>query len=193
MKQTIYATFTDIENAERATGALLDFGVRAEDVSLVAHEQHAGRAKYYVEDMEPLPRNEDLSAKTGISTTTGEDAASGALTGSTIGLGLGVIVALASIFLPGVGLIAGGGALSLALSGLAGTTGAGAIAGGVLGFLKDQGVPEHVANVYAETYHEGGAILAVNVPGNVSRGEIESVLNKYNGLHVGEYSRATTH
>src|SRR5690348_13200169 len=32
---TIYATFADCDHAEKAVGALLDYGVRAEDVSLV--------------------------------------------------------------------------------------------------------------------------------------------------------------
>jgi hypothetical protein len=193
MRQTVYATFSDIENAERATGALLDIGVPGEDVSLVAPERHAERAKYFVDDMNPLPRNETLSAKTGISTTTSADAASGALTGSTIGMGLGVIVALASMFIPGIGLVAGGGALSLALSGLAGTTGAGAIAGGVLGYLKDQGIPDHTAELFHEAFQDGGTILAVSVPGNVTRGEIETVLHKYNAQNVGEFSRIISH
>lgn len=36
----LYATFADAAEAEKAAGALLDFGVRKEDLSLVANEAH---------------------------------------------------------------------------------------------------------------------------------------------------------
>ena len=40
MPQTIYASFADPANAEKAAGALLDYGVRKEDLSVVANERH---------------------------------------------------------------------------------------------------------------------------------------------------------
>ncbi len=48
--------------------------------------------------------------------------------------------------MPGVGLVVGGGALALAIGGALGTTAAGAVAGGMAGYLKDQGVSETDAN-----------------------------------------------
>ncbi len=48
MKNAIYASFTNIEDAEKATGALMDFGLKAEDISLIAPEHHADRAKHYM-------------------------------------------------------------------------------------------------------------------------------------------------
>jgi hypothetical protein len=41
MPQTLYASFADISLAEKAAGALLDNGVRAEDISLIAN--HSGQ------------------------------------------------------------------------------------------------------------------------------------------------------
>lgn len=45
MPQTLYASFADPANAERAAGALLDFGVRQEDVSLVSSSGNAGNER----------------------------------------------------------------------------------------------------------------------------------------------------
>lgn len=192
MKETLYASFADILDAERATGALLDYGLNSEDISLIAHERHADRVNTYTGEVIMHDSEEDLAAKTGISTTTSADAASAALTGSSIGLGVGVAIALASVFVPGIGLVVGGGALSLALAGVAGATGAGAVAGGVLGYLKDQGVPDQAVAVYHETFQQGGAILAVTLPADVTRTDVVAVLNKYNAQNIGNYGYVTT-
>src|SRR5205085_9990716 len=101
-----------------------------------------GRVTDEYKDEYEEEKDNDLSAKTGLSTTTPADAGVGAAKGAGIGLGVGVLAALASIFVPGFGLVAGGGALATAIAGAVGTTAAGAIAGGVHGYLKDQGVPE---------------------------------------------------
>lgn len=202
MKPTVYASFTNIEDAERATGALLDFGLHSEDISLVGHEQHKSRGIHYTghgmnrpEDNtavytsdEALAEKDGLAAKSGLSTTTGADATVGAEKGAGIGLGVGVAAALAAMFIPGIGLVIGGGTLALALAGAAATTAGGAIAGGALGYLKDQGVPEHVVSHYNETFDKGGAILAINLPSDVTRSSVDVILHKYNALNINEYS-----
>ena len=125
----------------------------------------------------------DRAAKHGITVTTPADAAIGAAKGAGFGLGVGALAALAALAVPGFGLIIGGGVLATAIAGIAATTGAGAVAGGVFGFLKDQGVPAHDIPKYQEVYDEGGAILSVSVDSAVPRGEIEDVLKKY-GAHL---------
>ena len=90
------------------------------------------------------------------------------------------LTALASILIPGVGLIVGGGALATALIGAAGATVAGAAAGGVVGYLKDQGVPEEESQRFSNVYEQGGAILNVSAPsGDIDGASIETILNKY--------------
>ena len=43
----LYASFADASLAEKAAGALLDYGVRQEDISLVAHDNYGQtRAAY---------------------------------------------------------------------------------------------------------------------------------------------------
>ena len=95
--KTVYASFSDHDLAEKATGALLDHGVRAEDISLVASEVTDPRVENVAVDDEyntvavgragAVYEDQELGAKTGLSTTTGADAASGAAKGAGIGLG----------------------------------------------------------------------------------------------------------
>jgi hypothetical protein len=130
----------------------------------------------------------ELAAKQGLSTTTPGDAAAGAAKGAGIGLGVGILAALASIAIPGFGLVVGGGALATAIAGAAGATAAGAVAGGVHGYLKDQGVPDHVAMDYNKAYEHGGAILGVTVPSNnVDEATVREILSKYGASNVNVY------
>jgi uncharacterized membrane protein len=183
MARTIYASFEDKDHAEKAVGALLDHGARDEDISLVRKAREDEREEDY-----------DLSAKSGISTTTGADAGSGAAKGAGVGLGVGILAALTAVFLPGIGLVLGGGALAAALGGVAATTAGGAIVGAVTGYLKDQGVDEDMAQAYGETIDRGGALIAIQVPsGDLDEARAEQVLAKYEAGNVRGYdTRGTT-
>jgi len=181
--QTIYAAFSDDEQAQKAAGALLDHGVWAEDLSIIAAK---GTPEYYREcENESTLRDK---ATGGITTTTAGDAEKGAAKGAGLGLGIGALAAVASLFVPGVGLVTGGGALAMAIGGAAGATAAGAIAGGVEGYLKDQGVPDEAIGRYAEAFNNGDTLVAVTLPSNdVSSIEADEVLRKYNGKHISAY------
>ncbi len=237
MGNTIYASFADTELAEKAAGALLDFGVQPDDVSLVQGpsgnlrvsdysaphntvettnigappvlgEALIGRPNQFGTDstsnlMAPsdtigseteYPANADRgdveeSAKHGISTTTPEDAEAGAMSGAAWGAGVGILAALACLVVPGFGLVAGGGALAIAIGGAVASTGAGALAGAVTGYLKDQGVDGHVAEHYERTMSGGGALLAVTVPsGSIGEFEARNILEKYGASNVNVYA-----
>ena len=185
MTETLFASFHNINDAERAMGALLDHGVKPMNITLVAHKSHVGRLESYSVSKDLNLDDAKSHAETGITTTTATDAESGAITGATIGMGVGVVAALASIFIPGFGLILGGGALSIALSATAGATGVGAIAGGVTGFLKDQGVSEPHLSSYGTTFEDGGAIMGVDLDGSMDQADFERILNKYNASDIG--------
>jgi len=176
MTNTIYATFMNPDMAERAAGALLDHGVRSEHISIIFPEgyQFRGDGKD--------ARDVEQSAEQGISTTTAGDAASGAAKGAGVGLAAGTLAALAAVFIPGVGLVLGGGALAIALGGVAGTTAAGAAAGGATGFLKDQGVSEDAAHRYTKVLASGGAMITVSPTDEKIDGlTIRSIIEKYEG------------
>ena len=256
----LYASFTDAAMGEKAAGALLDYGVRQEDISLVANDQYGQTRESYTAqsvdpayaagvstgaygteaptgfgagqpalgtgsalgaipsmdgrsvgvynnadsgagtagDLNPLDQGApdslaaqgdvETAAKHGISTTTPEDAGEGAVKGTGIGLGLGILASIAALAVPGVGLVLGGGALAAALGATALTAGAGAIAGGATGYLKDQGVPADVAEQYHGAVAGGGAVLSVNVPsGKVDLTEAQSILSKYGAADMNSY------
>lgn len=250
MSKTLYASFVDAALAVKASGALLDEGVRKEDISVISKEtgnstdpnhpaqmytQNRGifekntndrvmientantsnnlnpsvvrdenmagissdpnhPTEVYSQSGQLFERNADEREKTentakhGLSTTTSGDAAVGAAKGAGIGLGVGIIAALAAIFIPGVGLVIGGGALATAVAAAVGTTVAGAVVGGVDGYLIDQGVPQEAAIDYNHAYENGGAVLAVHVPSNsVDEFTVQSILAKYNASNVSTY------
>lgn len=183
---TLYASFVDASAAEKAAGALLDQGAASADLSIVANvtptSVHAVNANEKASDAEH-------SAKTGLSTTTAMDAATGAAKGATVGIGVGIAAVLASLFIPGLGLVIGGGALATALAGGAATIAAGGAAGGVVGYLKDQGVPEEMVTHYSNQFQQGGAILAVAIPtGSMRSVEIEAYLLKYGASNIATYN-----
>ena len=117
------------------------------------------------------------TAVSGITTTTGSDAAKGALGGAGIGVGLGILLGIAAVAVPGIGWVAGAGML---VAGLAAATGAaGSIAGGVFGYLTDLGVPEDKARLLHTHLAAGSPVLSVNVTGRLTEFEIEEILRKY--------------
>lgn len=235
MAETLFASFASKDDAERATGALLDHGMEDEDITLVsssteeeaetwrnpaglrsgdsAHDAYGNVGQRSIEtggERAPAStvsglsstatgyhaatpedadrdadRDDDLNAKTGLSTTTPEDAGAGALAGAGIGAGLGALAALGTLFIPGVGLVLGGGALATALAGAAGAAAAGAVAGGATGYLMDMGVDADTARSYNETVSGGGAIIGLSLPsGDVDEAEAREVLAKYNATNV---------
>jgi len=111
----------------------------------------------------------------------------GAIKGAAVGLSVGAFALALSLLIPGFGIVMGGGALATALAGMVGTIGAGAVAGAVVGYLKDQGVPEEAITVYRNTFDKGGAILAVAVPTEFNRADIEAILAKYGATNVDMY------
>lgn len=170
---TLFASFDSVSAAERAAAALLDRGARQEDLSVVAHSMGGGAME---------PGHADDVAKHGVTTTTGADAAMGAAKGLSFGMGLGMLGAIAALLVPGVGLVVGAGALATAIGA---TAAAGAATGGIVGYLKDQGMGDEVAAQYHARVAAGGAILSLHVPtGDLDEKIAESLLVKYEAVGV---------
>lgn len=176
MRINIYASFNDTTMAKDAVGALVDHGVDKDDITLVLP---VSPERDMDEETERAEETLD-KATSGITVTTQDDAMVGATKGAFLGFGVGSLAALAAILIPGVGLIVGGGALATALIGAGAATVAGSVAGGVVGYLKDQGVPEEETQRFSNVYEQGGAILNVSAPSNgVDAMKIEEILAKY--------------
>jgi len=256
MSQTLYASFQDAQSAEKAAGALLDYGADKDDLSILLNDEaaqtryseagnyygsedafaesgdraaaaassanlggHTSSGQYATAadaralgagfddgsttvvdraDVDEMDEEDDSvyadngaidrAAKGGISTTTAGDAGSGAAKGAGIGLGVGILAGLASLFVPGVGMVVGGGALATAIGGAIGTMAAGAVAGGATGYLKDQGVSDEAARNYSEALGAQGAVVALTIPsGNVNEGIAREVVSKYGGGNIEVY------
>ena len=190
--QTIYALFQDVADAERAIGALQDHGIPAADIGVAARrpaeQEEAGRVRTgftRVTDREDVaqgepevtylarpgtlppaalattaapttsvdtPMNVDTVGKTGLTTTTPEDAAAGASIGSGIGLVGGLLAA-------------------------------GAAVGGVTGYLRDMGMPEHAVASVHDRLSEGDYLVTVAID-PVRYDQIKQLLLKYNAAGV---------
>lgn len=124
----------------------------------------------------------------GLTTTTPADAAKGAVEGSVVGLGLGLLAGAAALLVPGVGPVLAAGPLWTALGGTLGATAAGAVAGSVTGYLRDRGVPEDVAAHYEQALGRGSVVISVDVADSQTpddqTSDIETLLHKYGGTSL---------
>ena len=180
MQVTIYTRFEDAAQAEKGLAALLDRGASQKDLFAMFPEHYRVRSDSGDTEVE--------QAVEGITTTTLPDAELGAEKGMAVGVSIGAVAALASLVIPGFGIVTGGSALALALLGVAGATIGGAFAGGVAGYFEDQGVPTRIALDSAEALKNGAAVVAVDCPtGKLGEFEVLEILNKY---HAESFGRA---
>lgn len=175
--KTLIASFDNIDRAADAMGALMDHGVAKESMDLVANES-------YGEMLVKRKHNEHAEKATdGVTTTTSADAAEGAKKGGLAGLAIGALAGVASLIIPGYGIVVGSGALATALGAAAGTAAGGAAAGGVSGYLVDMGADEKVARDIDEAVKNGGGVLTITVSHQGSDG-VEKILKKYRADHI---------
>ncbi len=179
MQVTLYSKFEDAAQAAQALAALVDRGASVKDLGALFPPGFQIRQ---------AGNNAVEQAVSGISTTTGADAVLGAERGTIAGLGVGTLAAMASLLIPGFGFVLGGSGLITALIGVAGSAVGGGLAGGVAGYLSDQGVPERIALDSEDAMRNGRAILSVNCPtGSMGEFEVMEILSKY---HAESFGRA---
>lgn len=173
---TIYANFDSFDNAARAGGAMLDNGVSEDNFSFLAGPSHQARFQIENDDLDRLERK----IKYGVTTTTGADALRGAADGGGVGLVVGALAALVSVFVPGVGIVVGGGALATALMSALATGVGGAAAGSMAGYMKDLGVKQEAAQQFEHAVSGDGCVLAVRLPkAGLLEIKVLGILEKY--------------
>ncbi len=116
-----------------------------------------------------------------LTTTTPADAAKGAAGGTLVGLGVGLLAGAAALTIPGVGMVLAAGPLWAAFGAALGTTAAGAVAGGVTGYLRDMGVEGGVADLHHEALTAGGTLVTVHLDENDDTASVAALLAKYGG------------
>jgi len=148
MANLITGLFDNEAAAENAVSQLKQMGYGQNEITIVMKDRAAAS---------------DMAHETGSRTM--EGVGTGAAIGGTIGAVLGGLLAVGSVTIPGVGLLAAGPLAAL----LAGA-GAGGIAGGAIGWLANLGVPDNIAPYYERGLNEGGVVVAVAChPGDEQR------------------------
>ncbi len=146
-EQLLLGTFTDRTTADRATNELERFGYTAADISVIS-----SRSGHMVQQ----------TADTALDSTA-EGAATGGVLGGLAGLlaGVGVIPALAGLFIGGPIAIALG-ATGIAATAISGAV-TGATIGGLVGLLEDLGLSATEAEHYNQVVSVGGYVIGVPV------------------------------
>lgn len=141
MTQVIIGSFDDVDEADRAYRDLLAAGFPHTDLNLVISNARSRSGDRGIFESETVEAG---------STTT-----RGAVAGGVLGGAAGLAAGLMGLTLPGIGAIAGIGAIIATLAGAS----AGAVAGGLLGSLTDMGVHRADAELYAESVRRGGSLV----------------------------------
>jgi len=139
MANLITGLFDTESAAENAVSQLKQIGYSDNEISIIMKDRDAAKA---------------FAADTGSRTM--EGIGTGAAIGGTIGAVLAGLLAVGTVTIPGVGLLAAG-PLAAMLAG----AGAGGLAGSLVGWLVGAGVPEDVAPYYERGLNEGGIVVAV--------------------------------
>jgi len=139
MANLITGLFDSETTAESAVSQLKNMGYGQNEITIIMKDR--GAADNFAHD-------------TGSRTM--EGVGTGAAIGGTIGAVLAGLLAVGTVTIPGVGLIAAGSLAAL----LAGA-GAGGVTGGLIGWLASAGIPHDVAPYYERGLQNGGVVVAV--------------------------------
>ena len=176
MNQTIIsAVFDSRSEAEAAIGELRNAGVDSAKLSIIG-------------------RDGDGTSVTDGSGESTEEGIGDTVKGALGGAGIGAILGVAALAIPGVGPLAAAGAIaSSAIPGAAAIgAGAGAVAGGLTGLLKDHGVSDEDADYYEGRINDGGIFVSVDAAeGSLPTETVREILSR-NGGHNASQPRMAT-
>lgn len=157
MPKTVVGLFDTFSEAQSAVQDLVEFGVRREEISLVARDEHG-----------VIGEANEVGA-----TGAAEGAGAGAVGGSVVGGALGLLIGAGLLVIPGIGPVLAAGPIAAAVGSAAAAVGAGALgagigaaAGGLLGSLMGAGITEGDAEAYVEGVRRGGTLLSVSAADN---------------------------
>ncbi|HEX8262983.1 MAG TPA: hypothetical protein VF547_08925 [Allosphingosinicella sp.] len=148
MSQNIVsAVFDSHSEAEAAVRELRGAGVSDSALSVIARRQEGGGGDYGGADTHEV-----------------KDKGEGLLKGAAAGAGVGALLGIAALAIPGVGPLAAAGAIaSSAIPEAAAIgAGAGALTGGLTGLLTKHGVSDDDASYYEGRIKEGGVFVSVD-------------------------------
>jgi hypothetical protein len=168
----VSAVFDSREEAERAISELRSAGVNESALSVIGrHGEEHGDGD-----------DDDGANK------------SGAVKGALAGAGIGGLLGVAALAIPGVGPLAAAGAIAASAVPEAAAIGAavGATTGGLSGLLTKHGVSDDDARYYEERINQGGIFVSVNTDdAGVSSETAREILYSHGG-HCASRARAAT-
>lgn len=164
----VSAVFDSRSEAERAVSELRSAGVRDSALSVIA--QHDGK---------------HTTTSDGSGASTGEhDGTSGLVKGLVGGAGVGALLGIAALAIPGVGPLAAAGAIAAGAvpEGAAIGAAVGATAGGLSGLLTKHGVSSEDASYYEGRINNGGVFVSVDTrDAGISSETASEILYRYGG------------
>lgn len=159
------AVFDSRAEAERAVAELRGAGVEDRAISVIARQDGT------VTQADGTGEEEDVNK-------------SGAVKGALAGAGVGTLLGIAALAIPGVGPLAAAGAIAGSAIPEAAAIGAaaGATAGGLTGLLTNHGVEDEDARYYEGRINNGGTFVSVDTgnPG-LSFEDVQAVLMRAGG------------
>lgn len=161
-----------------------------EDMSSAIFDNHAA-ADRAVRELKAAGANNDhisvMAREDGETTTTdgsGAEAAKDIVGKGALGGGIGALLGVAALAIPGVGPFVGAGAIAAAAVGGAAVTGTavGAAAGALAGALEDHGVHKDDAAYYEKRLNDGGVFVSVDTAGTtLTRQQANEILTRAEG------------
>lgn len=171
-KNLVSAVFDSRSEAERAVTELRSAGLSDSAISIVARDD-------------------------GTNTTTdggGGEATKGFIAKTAAGAGVGTILGIAALAIPGVGPLVAAGAIATAAIPGAALTGAalGAAAGGLGALLTSHGVSEEDATYYEGRINDGGVFVSVDTSNADLTSDAASDILYRNGGHSSARTKMTS-
>ena len=168
-RHTIAGVFDGPNHAEQALNGLKAAGFEPAQVSVVAKDKA---------EVQQMAEHTDMA---------GEGAATGAVSGGVLGGVVGFLVGISALVIPGIGPIVGTGIIISTLAG----AGIGAAAGGLVGALASQGVPEDDAKEYEEHVRAGSILVTVHALSDEEEQQAREVFEGVSGGSVRSYGTAS--
>jgi hypothetical protein len=167
------AVFDSRADAERAVSELRAAGVQDSSLSVIAQHEGAGGDYGDADTHEVKEKGEGL------------------VKGALVGGGIGAVLGLAALAIPGVGPFAAAGAIaaSAAPEAAAIGAGAGALTGGLTGLLRKHGVSDEDASYYEGHINNGGVFVSVETSGSSVGSEAVQEILYRNGGHSASRQR----
>jgi hypothetical protein len=137
----VFGIYPAYASVEKGVDALQEAGFRNTDISVLFPENEGTK---------------DFAHKK--ETKAPEGATTGATTGAILGGGLGWLVGIGALAIPGLGPFIAAGPIMSALAGV----GVGGAVGGITGALIGMGIPEYEAKRYEGRVKDGGILLSVH-------------------------------